>query len=60
MNLRESLRDAIHSLPERERSVVLRTYLVGEKQADIAADMGISQPAVGKILASAKKISARF
>ena len=48
--LRELLRPAIGTLPERERKIVLFRFGLGLSQADIARRVGISQMQVSRLL----------
>jgi RNA polymerase sigma factor (sigma-70 family) len=50
---RERLRLAAEELPERQREAVRLVYFDGRSQADAAAVLGCSQPAVAKLLAVA-------
>jgi len=49
------VQDAIESLPSRSQHVIERHFHHGCTQAEIAAEMRISQQMVGKVLAAAKK-----
>jgi RNA polymerase sigma-B factor len=48
---RETLRVAIESLPERERQIVIMRFFGHKTQSQIAAEMGVSQVHVSRLLA---------
>lgn len=52
-SLCNDVQEAVRALPHRQRFVVTEVYLKGTRQQDVAARLGISQPAVYKILRSA-------
>ncbi|MDP9801510.1 RNA polymerase sigma factor (sigma-70 family) [Arcanobacterium wilhelmae] len=48
--------DAINSLPERDRGVLVDVRLNGFTQAEVAAKYGVSQPVIFKILKRATRV----
>ncbi|GAB1449970.1 RNA polymerase sigma-70 factor [Draconibacterium sp.] len=51
-----SLQKAVDELPEKRRTVFLKCKIEGRKQAEVAAELGISIKMVEKHIAKAKKI----
>jgi RNA polymerase sigma-B factor len=49
----EAMRDLIDQLPERERRILLERFYGNRTQSDIAADIGISQMHVSRLLSRA-------
>ena len=47
------LRDALCTLPRREHEVIVKKYIEGRKQTEIAAQMGCSEGYVSKLLGRA-------
>ncbi|MFI0434001.1 MAG: sigma-70 family RNA polymerase sigma factor [Candidatus Nanopelagicales bacterium] len=50
---RETLRPALDALPERERLIIIGTYFRQRSQASIAAELGVSQVHVSRLLRKA-------
>lgn len=50
--LRESFRPILQALPERERQIVMLRFFKNQSQSQIAAQLGISQMHVSRLLAS--------
>lgn len=57
---RMTIQAALDRLPETQRFVTQRVYLDGYTQAEVAAELGVSQPAVSKMLDRAKTALARL
>jgi RNA polymerase sigma factor for flagellar operon FliA len=55
----DSLRSAVHALPERERALVERHYYGDERFDHIASDLGISKAWASRLHASAMEILAK-
>lgn len=55
MDLRIDVQEALDRLPHDERFVTRRVYLEGATQAEVAEELGMSQPAVNKILVRSRE-----
>lgn len=52
VELRESVRPLLEQLPAREKRILLLRYFVGHTQSQVAAEVGLSQMQVSRLLAS--------